>query len=66
MVCPWGCAPDRPLTVSEQEQLLRLVEEVSQSVFPGHGTVSLHAGATIQAAQEAAASNLTRVVWGVA
>jgi Fe-S-cluster containining protein len=66
MICPYRCEPERYLTVSEQEQLLRLVEEVSQAVYPGKPTVSLHAGTTIQAAQEAAASNLTQVLWGVA
>ena len=65
MRCRYGCMPDRLLTVSEQDALLRAVEEVSQAIYPGKGTVSFHTDATIVQAQEQTAAQLCQVLWGV-
>jgi hypothetical protein len=66
MACPHGCQPERYLTVSELDQLFRLVEEVAQALFPKHGTCSFHAGDVIVQAQDAAAAQLCQDLWGVA
>ena len=65
MACPYGCVPDRYLTVSELHALLHTVEEVSQTLFPRQGTCSLHADAVILQAQEQAAAHLCHDLWGV-
>lgn len=62
MVCPHGCLPDRWLEVSEWEALLRLAEEISQTLFPERGTVSFHTPAAIVQAQERSAELLCAVL----
>jgi hypothetical protein len=62
MACPYGCAPERYLTVSEFQALCRAVEEVSQSVFPKHGTESFHAARTLVQVQEDGAAQLDQAL----
>jgi hypothetical protein len=45
MPCRYGCTPDRWVSDTEAEALLHVVEEISQALFPGQGTCSLHAPA---------------------
>jgi hypothetical protein len=54
------------LTASEVEQLFRVVEDVSQALFPRQGVVSMHAPEVLVQAQEAAAAQLCSDLWGVA
>ena len=65
MPCGYGCVPERWVSVHECTALLHAVEEISQAVFPRHGTVSLHTAQAIVDAQERAAADLCHLLWGV-
>jgi Fe-S-cluster containining protein len=43
MPCRYGCMPERWVSDTEVEALLHVVEEISQTLFPGQGTCSFHA-----------------------
>jgi hypothetical protein len=62
MPCPWGCRPERFLTVEEGEALMRQAEGLSQALFPGHGPHTFHPAHVIEQVQERGAQ---AVAWAV-
>jgi hypothetical protein len=62
MPCPWGCRPERFLTVEEGDTLMRQVEAVSQALFPGQQPHTMHPPELIEQVQEAGAK---AVAWAV-
>lgn len=62
MPCPWGCRPERYLSIAEGDALMRQGEALSQTLFPGAGPKTMHTPAMIEQIQEQGA---TAVAWAV-
>jgi len=66
MPCPWGCRPERYLTITEADVLMHAVEALSQQVWPGQEPRTLHTREMIERRQaEGAQAVAEMVAWPV-
>jgi hypothetical protein len=62
MPCPWGCRPERVLTQAESAGLLHEVDAVSQHLFPGQESRTMHTQELIAQRQEQGAEAVAQAV----